>query len=186
MIHTHGCWNHSPAHVAGGPLQPIGTHVSKLTNAFQAPQGEENWESGCVSAFQVQGHRGCIRDPERLYRRCKLGQSNVAAPQMPDHDTHTPPTPPPHAPGSLPLTFTGSHVTCLVTSVWVKMCLMKPNLERNPQCQERAAPPPFLHTSDQPDATGLLHPGFMDCLTGGPEPLLVPEYVQAQKASLGQ
>lgn len=89
MIHTHGCWNHSPAHAAGGPLQPIGTHVSKLTNAFQAPQGEENWEGRCVSVLQVQGHCGCIRDPERPYRRCKLGQSNVAAPQMPNHDTHT-------------------------------------------------------------------------------------------------
>lgn len=68
-------WNHSPAHIASSPLQPIGTPLSKLMNAFQA-QGEKNWEGGLclltaaeeLTALQVQGHCGCIRDPETLQK----------------------------------------------------------------------------------------------------------------------
>ena len=82
------CWGSPSAH----------WHPHVQTNkCFPSAPGEENWEGGCVAVLQVQGHRGCIRDPERPYRRCKLGQSNVAAPQTPNHDTGTPPTPAPGA-----------------------------------------------------------------------------------------
>ena len=138
MIHTHRCWNHSPAHVAGGPLQPIGTHMSKLTNAFQAPRGKRIGRVGVLqsSKFRVTvAASGTLKDPTE-----DASWDNPTW-QLPKRQitTQAHPPPPPQAPGSLPHKFTGSHVTCLVTSVWVKMCLMKPNLERNLQCQERAA-----------------------------------------------
>ena len=127
------CWGSPSAH----------WHPRVQTNkCFPSAPGEENWEGGCVAVLQVQGHvaaSGTLKDPTE-----DASWDNPTW-QLPKRQimTHNHPPPPPHAPGSLPHTFTGSHVTCLVTSVWVKMCLMKPNLERTPQCHETARASPI-------------------------------------------
>lgn len=129
MIHTHGCLEPQSCPHCQQSLQPIGTHLPKLINAFQAPQGEKNWEGASPNS--------CRRTHSPPRDSTEDASWDNPTWQLPKHQIMTPL--PPHTPSSLPHTFTGSHITCLVTSVWVKMCLMKPNLERNPQCQGRTA-----------------------------------------------
>ena len=134
-----------------------------------APGGKELGGRVCLlmvaeepAALQVQGHRGCIRDPERLYRRCKLGQSNVAAPQTPNNDT--PPTPRTelpsthihrlshHVPGDLSL---GQNVPN-ETKFGKKSSVPRKNYSLLHFCRQVTSP------------TGLLYPGFMRLSDGGP------------------